>query len=252
MLLGNYSVFNKSPGRSFSGSVAAGSRAEQGKSGAVQGRFMAFSQISSTPNATRPPYSSLLAVKPGSIGSKKREFGAATGAVNLAGGKSFVAESIGDSGGSVVGQLVASIIATCTGTSGGSVAAVGPILGVASSTGTSDGTVTMGAIAHLQVSAAGTSGGSVTLTATGKIVASSLPYSDLSPEGLAAAVWSSPEGSLLYAIAHCRVVTDPVAGTYTVYDTDDVTVLYQADLWSDADGTTPYSGAGAERRDRLV
>ncbi len=251
MLHGNYSVFNKSPGRFLSGTLAAGSRAEQGKSGAVRCRFTAFSQISSTPNATRPPYSTIIAIKPGSIGSKKREFGTSVGAVNLAGGKSFVAEAIGDSTGTVIGQLVASIFASATGVSGGSVAAVGPLSGTASCVGVSDGLVTMGAIAHLQVSGAGEATCTVVLSATGEIIATSLPYSDLSPEGLAAAVWGSAEGAFLYAIAHNRVVTDPVAGTYTVYDADD-NVLAVADLWSDADGTTPYSGAGAERRDRLV
>jgi hypothetical protein len=49
-----------------------------------------------------------------------------------------------------------------------------------------------------------------------------------------------------------RTVTDPVAGTYTVFADDDTTVLLQGDLWQDAAGTVPYAGAGAERRDRLV
>jgi hypothetical protein len=48
------------------------------------------------------------------------------------------------------------------------------------------------------------------------------------------------------------VVTDPVNGTYTVYADDDVTPMYTADLWEDVDGTTRYTGAGADRRDRLV
>ena len=40
--------------------------------------------------------------------------------------------------------------------------------------------------------------------------------------------------------------------TYTVYAADDTTVLFTADLWQDADGTVPYAGAGADRRDRLT
>jgi hypothetical protein len=74
----------------------------------------------------------------------------------------------------------------------------------------------------------------------------------LTAAGVAAAVWDTPQGAFLYAVAHNRVVTDPAAGTYTVYAADDVTVAYVADLWQDAAGTTPYSGAGADRRDRLV
>lgn len=49
-----------------------------------------------------------------------------------------------------------------------------------------------------------------------------------------------------------RTVTDPVAGTYTVYADDDSTVLLQGSLYEDAAGTTPYQGQGAERRDRLT
>lgn len=56
---------------------------------------------------------------------------------------------------------------------------------------------------------------------------------------------------LLTRVARNRTVTDPVAGTITVYDDDDATPLFVADLWDDAAGTTPYSGAGADRRDRL-
>ena len=74
----------------------------------------------------------------------------------------------------------------------------------------------------------------------------------LTAGSVAAAVWDTPQGRFLYAVAHNRVVTDPAAGTYTVYDADDVTVLYTADLWEDAAGTVAYSGAGAQRRDRLA
>jgi hypothetical protein len=57
---------------------------------------------------------------------------------------------------------------------------------------------------------------------------------------------------LMSAIAANRVVTDPSAGTFTVYDDDNTTILASGDLWEDAAGTSPYAGAGAERRDRLT
>jgi hypothetical protein len=60
------------------------------------------------------------------------------------------------------------------------------------------------------------------------------------------------QAAFLYALAHNKVITDPVEGTFTVYDTDDTTVLYVADLWQDAAGTTPYSGSGSERRDQMA
>jgi hypothetical protein len=48
-----------------------------------------------------------------------------------------------------------------------------------------------------------------------------------------------------------KMVTDPTAGTVTIYAADGTTVLYVADLWQDAGGTIAYAGAGAERRERL-
>jgi hypothetical protein len=48
-----------------------------------------------------------------------------------------------------------------------------------------------------------------------------------------------------------RTVTDPAAGTLEVFSDDDSAPLLSADLWQDAAGTIPYSGAGAQRRDRL-
>lgn len=49
-----------------------------------------------------------------------------------------------------------------------------------------------------------------------------------------------------------RVVTDPIAGTYTVYDDDDATVYLSGALWEDTGGTIAYRAAGADRRDRLT
>lgn len=54
------------------------------------------------------------------------------------------------------------------------------------------------------------------------------------------------------AILANKMVTDPVAGTLTVFDDDNTTPLLTADLFKDAAGTTPYNGTGAERRERLA
>jgi hypothetical protein len=49
-----------------------------------------------------------------------------------------------------------------------------------------------------------------------------------------------------------KQVTDPVAGTLTVYADDGVTPYLVASLFEDAAGATPYRGQGAERRERLA
>ena len=47
-------------------------------------------------------------------------------------------------------------------------------------------------------------------------------------------------------------ITDPVAGTQTLFDDDGTTVLVEGDLFEDAAGTQPYRGQGAERAERLA
>jgi len=48
-----------------------------------------------------------------------------------------------------------------------------------------------------------------------------------------------------------KTITNPSTGVMTVYDNDNVTPLYTANIYEDAAGAQPYDGQGAERRDRL-
>jgi hypothetical protein len=48
-----------------------------------------------------------------------------------------------------------------------------------------------------------------------------------------------------------KQITDPAAGTMTVFDDDGLTVLAQGGLFEDAAGSQAYRGQGAERRERL-
>jgi hypothetical protein len=67
--------------------------------------------------------------------------------------------------------------------------------------------------------------------------------------GLASGVASALD--LIYKILTNRQELNASTGKFTLYDDDDVTVLYQADAWADAAGTVPYSGATLARIDRL-
>lgn len=116
------------------------------------------------------------------------------------------------------------------------------------------------------------------------------PFTELSPEGLANAVWSSLASqynisgtignkinsasaagdpwsadlssygigtagylmALQAKIARNKMITDPSTGVLTVFDDDGATPLLTANIFKDAAGTTPYNGTGAERRERLV
>lgn len=58
--------------------------------------------------------------------------------------------------------------------------------------------------------------------------------------------------ALIVRLLRNKQITDPVTGEIRVYSDDDVSVLLAADLWKDADGSVPYNGSGADRRDRLT
>lgn len=110
------------------------------------------------------------------------------------------------------------------------------------------------------------------IVSTGSLTAGSYAHGEMSaelslnagvltPASIARSVWESVaadftdtgtfggQARFSYLLAHNKTVTDPVAGTITVYDVDGTTVLFVADLYEDASGTTPYQGRGADRRD---
>lgn len=264
MLLGNYSVLNKNPGRAFGGSTVSDTRPQCGKSGASRGRFTGGgwdARSGSTPSGARPPISWIIAITPGGISA--RGDSGSTGTVNLAGGKAIVATGAGTSSGTAVGGLIVQIIAAGAGTSTGT-GALGAILSlVATGAGTSSGTASTSGVGAIVALGAGTSAGVVDVNAIGQIIASSADAaSTLTADQVATAVWATAAatgvpGSMGEAVnvAHLllrnKTITDPTAGTITVYDTDGTTVLFVADLFADAAGASPYTGAGAERRERL-
>jgi len=161
-------------------------------------------------------------------------------------------------------QLVVSAIANITGTGTVSANLLAVLNAVASLTG--DATITAELLADGFAIAALSGTGTLTAPpyAEGELAAEILPYTELSPQALATAVWdalatdSNLSGSMgevvqvVQAILRNKTITDPIAGTFTVYAEDGTTVLLTGDLFQDAAGTTPYAGSGAERRERLT
>lgn len=153
---------------------------------------------------------------------------------------------------------------------GGTAAAAGTIRGVQrlSGGGSGAGALSAAHITGLRTAALTPTGVGAAvlgpLRGRGRVVLPVSIGSRPSADDVAQAVWGSrfgplndPESfgvlvKLVSAVLRNRTVTDPVAGTLTVYDDDDTTPLLAADLWQDAAGTVPYSGSGAERRDRLT
>lgn len=254
-LIGNITPYTALPGRQVGG-VYGGLRSAWNTNGASANRFGAsgYSKTAAVPNGCRPPQSWLMPRSAGALVSRGLISGTGSASASGAGGRNAAAALTGS--GSITNALAGLIVsasATLTGSGAITDAGVLAFLNAAATlAGSGNLTGAIDALGELGAVVAGSGSVNPTLTATGELGATITPFTELSPQSLAAAVWASPEGQFLYALGHNKVVTDPVAGTYTVYADDDVTVLYTADLWADAAGTTPYSGSGAERRDRLT
>jgi len=199
MLLGNYSVLNKNPGRAFAGSTISDSRAQSGKSGAVRGRFYGEASVdgetdrNSTPNGYRPPYSWVLSPKTGGLSS----YGSLAGDgdisfSNLAGGLNAEALLAGSG---VISDAALGLIASAVATLSGSGAISGDIVGKLEATadlaGSGDLTGALGALADCVATLIGTGTLDSDITAKANLSADITPFTELSPEALAAAVWNA-------------------------------------------------------------
>lgn len=200
-----------------------------------------------------PPDVYLLPLRGGGMSSSQL-LGVGSQTFAVAGGRNGVATLDGTGDLSGVGQLVSSAVATILGSGVIDDAdCKAYLLAAATLAGSGDLAGARTAIGHAAAAMAGSGTVVDTLRAEGELGAAiTVAGEGLTAASVANAVWDSPQGRFLYAIGHNKVVTDPVAGTFTVYDSDDTTVLYTADLWEDAGGTTPYTGTGAQRRDRLA
>lgn len=272
MLLGNNSVLLKAPGRFFGGSTVSDARSNWGTSGSVRGRFVSvglnqYSARAATPNGHLAPSAWVIAIKPGDMSAYTTLFGFGTiDSANIAAGRNIVAALDGVGTISGTGQLIVSAVAALAGSgtidSANALAILEAVAALAGS-----GTVasaTLNAQGSMIAGLTGIGALAAVVRAIGSMEADITPFTALSPQTLAAAVWNSVASQfviagtmgdymkIIEAVLANRVVTDPVAGTYTVYADDDVTVLVQGDLWQNAAGTVPYAGAGAERRDRLT
>jgi hypothetical protein len=200
MLIGNYSVLNKSPGRAFGGSTVSDSKGNWGKSGAARGRFYPADVATNpnykygTPNGYRPPYSWVIAQKDGGMASNTIINGEGLLTISsLAGGKAAVATLSGS--GTISSAALALIVSAVAMLSGSGAISSAPLVGIANMAATlaGDGDLTgsLKAIGKLIATVNGNGGFTATLKGTGNMVASITPFTTLSPENLASSVWNS-------------------------------------------------------------
>jgi hypothetical protein len=265
-LLGNYSVLNKIPGRNLGGPTLSDTRANWNATGAERNsRFgeAGMSTLAARPVGYYPPYTWALPTTNGQMLSAFQIAGVGAftgsgamgvnGAASIAGVGTLTADM----------QLIVSAVAALTGTGTLTASVVAVLNAAADLAGIGALTATINAIGSFAAALAGTGTIAPVINATGELSADITPFTELSPATLAAAVWeavaadSFTTGSMGEALNWAQIilrnktVTDPVAGSITVYDLDGTTVLLDASLWEDAAGTLAYSGSGAENRARL-
>lgn len=199
MLIGNYTVLNKTPGRWLAGNSTAANahvkaRSNWGASGPNRGFALQSGASAALQLVARPTgYSNgwMLPIKAGAISSHYNAAG-----VNVTSGAMAAGINIsGEASGSTLAVAIAQLIVSAIGTAYGSTAMAGNIVaslaaqGIAS--GSSSAQAVIQAIAWGSGEASGTTAATLISYATGRLAGSITPFTELSPENLAAAVWDS-------------------------------------------------------------
>lgn len=202
-LLGNYSVFNRGPGRYCGGGsttalAQTASRANFNRSGAsrnfaFQDGTAAAVKLAAQPSGCYPPVAWMMPITAGSLAARSTVIGEGSFAATGQSGYNIAADISG--AGTIPGcdiGLIVSIAATLTASGGISSAAVDALASmVATLTGSGDITATAAGLADLGATLTGAGVVVAGNTALMDIEATIRGYGDLTPEGLRDAVWNA-------------------------------------------------------------
>lgn len=182
----------------FSGAVAAhGLKAAFGSSGRLlnfdsgEHAVSGVTNRNSRPAGARHPVAWKMPTKDGGLASHNSAQGSCTATLTLAAGRNIAGTSDGACTASASLQLVVSMV----GTSDGAATVTGNLSAALGLSGTSAGTCTTSAawtaLWHMAGASAGSCTASLVSYATGRLVGEITPFTDLSPQNLASAVWSA-------------------------------------------------------------
>lgn len=195
MLIGNYSTLNRLSVTFFGGSSGA-SRANFNTTAKNRNRFAgayAFDETSSTPLGYQPPATWVMAQRAGGMASRFLISGSASVTdANLAAGINIEAGLSGSGSLSGTGTLVLSALAALSGSGSVSGTLTGKAELTASLAGSAELLATIAGIGHAVATLTGS--GSVSdaeMNAIGHMEADITPFTELSPQNLAAAVWNA-------------------------------------------------------------
>lgn len=157
------------------------------------------SELVGIPSGYRHPGAWMLPQRAGALSSHNNTQGSSTATLSLAEGRNIAATSAGIGAASATLQLVVSMV----GTGDGSASVTGNInaaLGLsASGAGSTTDSATATAAGWLAGSSAGSCTATLTRYATGRLYGSISPFTDLSPENLAAAVIAAAQSAPIHA-----------------------------------------------------
>lgn len=180
-----------------SGQVYMGHRAAANRN-QLAGEGIA-SDFAAMPAGARHPVAWIMPRKAGALSSHNEARGAAAGSLALASGRNLAGLAAGAGGATATLQLVVSMLGTAAGAAyaEGNIRAALLLAGLAS--GSATGLATVGALAWAVGNAAGGSSATLVCYATGRLAGSITPFSELSPESLAAAVMAAAQAAPIHA-----------------------------------------------------
>lgn len=193
-IIGNKHSNFRTPGRYSGGAHVVGFTEAMKTHGGIRGRTMSAAfpnQRIAYPIGYLHPYAIDMPIKPGGISTFNQVIG--TGALSGTGasGKNAAASLTGTGSLDATGKLVVAAAAaiTATGALSGSINAA--LLASANLSGSGSFTASIGALGGVTAALAGTGTLTAASYATGTLEADILPYTELSPQSLAAAVWDA-------------------------------------------------------------
>lgn len=194
-LIGNRSVLHKSPGRFLSGTIASGERCNFGKAGMLAGRFETFDKLSAAiPGGHLSPSAWALPRTAGGM-SAINQAGATlqAGPLNLAEGRNIGGDT---TFAIVLDDAALQLVVSATGEAVFTFTQSGALAGALQAAGAATATfavsaATLGAIIDAIAAASFSLTGSATPRATGALAGDITPFTELSPQNLAAAVWGA-------------------------------------------------------------
>ena len=193
-LIGNRSVLLKSPGRFLSGTIASIERNNFSTAGQIANRFQSLSRIfAGIPSGHLPPSSWSMARTAGALSAiNEATFALTPDALNLAEGRNIAGDtSFTFTLPNADLQLVVSADGSATFTFSQSGALAGALDAAGSATATfTVGAATLGALIDAIAAATFALTGTATPTAIGTLAGDITPFTELSPENLANAVWT--------------------------------------------------------------